>query len=951
MLSLTNSTIENNIANYGGGLENFNQGNSTINDCTFTGNTASVGSAAGVNNWDGGPLTLTNSTVAYNNGDGVWATGMDNCIVAGNTGSAIYAGTSGTDTLTSVTGLATTLAYNGAPTPTLALAPGSSALGIGDPNQAGTTAQNGVIRPAGNVAVGAFQGADWVVTDPNGNAGSGSSADITLPYAVANAQNGDTITFASGLSGQTILLNSTLTIGHSYSIIGLGSANLAVSGGNSVSDFIVTSGVTASISGLTIENGSFTTFSSNNIGAGISNSGALALTNDAISNNGALNNLMIFEGAGVYNSGDLIADDCTFAANTSYFNGGGLFNTGTATLSNSTVFGNAAETDGGGIYNSGLLTLSDATVAGNHGWHNFSSLPVFGGGVYNVGTLQMDNTIVADNANAATTGPDVYGTIASANYCLIGISSGNTIATGNNNLTGSSGLTTALADNDSAPTQTLALIPGSQALAAGDPSQAGTTAQNGIVRPAGAVDIGATQGGVTWIVTDPNGNAGSGSPLDITLPYAVAHAEDGDEITFAGSLSGQTIALNAPLTINHDFTISGPGSANLAVSGANLVQDFVVNSGACATLLGLTIENGLAADGAGINNSGMLSLIDDAISNNATLNNVAFDNFDGAGIFNSGILNVYGSTINNNSAYTNGGGILNAGTATLSNSTIFGNAAFTDGGGIFNSGSLTLTNDTVSGNVGYGGANNLPENGGGIFNVAGATLQMDNTIVAGNASSSTNGPDVFGTIAVCNYCLIGNPSGATYSGTGNRTGSAGLAPSLAYNGGPTQTLALLPGSQAVGAGDPGQAGTFAQNGIVRPSAPAIGAYQTPPPPPPIITNVVINQNISLLYNAAGQPMPGVERSMVEDIVYTFSEPVNFQRRSEPVHHRGCLGSDWDRAINVEWARCPGRATRNGKWTSVRTQVPPAVVRRSPMAPTRSPSTIRAPSRPNPMAKP
>ena len=44
--------------------------------------------------------------------------------------------------------------------------------------------------------------------------------------------------------------------------------------------------------------------------------------------------------------------------------------------------------------------------------------------------------------------------------------------------------------------------------------------------------------------------------------------------------------------------------------------------------------------------------------------------------------------------------------------------------------------------------------------------------------------------------------------------------------------------------------------------------------PPTITNVVLNEDISALYNAAGQPAAGVQRSMVNDIVYTFSEPVN-----------------------------------------------------------------------------
>jgi Right handed beta helix region len=909
LLTLSDSTVDGNIANWGGGVENYNGGSMSINDCTFTGNTGSSG--AGVNDYAGGPLNLSNSTIAYNNGDGVYVTAMDNCIVAGNTSGAIYAGTSGTYTLTSVTGLSATLAYNGGSTPTLALTPGSSALGVGDPGQAGTTAQNGVVRPAGNVAVGAFQGADWVVTDPNGNAGSGSLGDVTLPYAVANAQDGDSITFASYLSGDTIVLNSTLTIGHSYTITGLGSANLAVSGGNSVQDFIVNAGVTTTISGLTIENGSFASLNfGTSDGAGIANNGVLTLNDDAISNNGTIGNGVIYLGAGVYNTGNLSVDNCTFTGNVSYYDGGGLCNSGNATVTNSTFFANAAYTAGGGICNFGRMTLSDSTVAGNYGWDNDPSFPEVGGGVYNGGTLQMDNTIVAGNGNVSTNGPDVSGTIAVANYDLIGNPSGATYS-GTGNLTGSAGLTAVLAYNNGAPTQTLALMPGSQALGAGDPNQAGTTAQNGITRAVGYVDIGACQGGVSWVVTDPNGNFGSGSPLDITLPYAVSHAQDGDTITFAGALSGDTIVLNSTLVINHDYTISGLGSTHLAVSGNNAVQDFYVSPGACTTILGLTLENGLAADGGGIENRGMLTLIDDAVSNNATLNNIAFAGYNGAGIFNSGILSVYGSTINGNSAYTNGGGVYNSGTATLSNSTIFGNAAFTAGGGLFNSGSMTLINDTVAGNFGYGGSPSLPELGGGIYN--GGTLQMDNTIVANNVTSGS-GPDIYGTIASASYCLIGNTSGNSISsGFSNLLNvSAGLASSLAYNGGPTQTLALLAGSPAISAGDPGQAGTYAQNGLLRPGAPSIGAYQFQAPPPNI-TNVVINENLSALYNAPGQPAPGTQRSMVNDIVYTFSEAVNIVSSGvDPSVFTVAVAAGWTGTVpTLSWA--PVTGSGNTEW--------------------------------------
>jgi Dockerin type I domain len=82
-------------------------------------------------------------------------------------------------------------------------------------------------------------------------------------------------------------------------------------------------------------------------------------------------------------------------------------------------------------------------------------------------------------------------------------------------------------------------------------------------------------------------------------------------------------------------------------------------------------------------------------------------------------------------------------------------------------------------------------------------------------------------------------------------------------------------------------------------------------PPPIITSVVINQDISALYNAAGQPTPGVQRSMVEDIVYTFSEPVNFT--SDPNVFSIAVASGWTGTVptTLEWAAVAGSG--NTQW--------------------------------------
>src|SRR5262249_2987358 len=120
-----------------------------------------------------------------------------------------------------------------------------------------------------------------------------------------------------------------------------------------------------------------------------------------------------------------------------------------------------------------------------------------------------------------------------------------------------------------------------------------------------------------------------------------------------------------------------------------------------------------------------------------------------------------------------------------------GNSA-TYGGGLFNDWILTLTNCTVSGNS--------ATYGGGIGNEVLTTLA--NTIVAGQ----TSGGDIWndGLVNGDNN-LIGDGSGIS-GGTRNLLAPPAnptdppLAP-LGDNGGPTQTMALLPGSPALNAGN------------------------------------------------------------------------------------------------------------------------------------------------------
>ena len=168
----------------------------------------------------------------------------------------------------------------------------------------------------------------------------------------------------------------------------------------------------------------------------------------------------------------------------------------------------------------------------------------------------------------------------------------------------------------------------------------------------------------------------------------------------------------------------------------------------------------------------------------------------------------------------------------LINSTVYGNSAYFGCRHIQQARHPHATDSTISGNT----AN---EEGGGIYLRFGTSLAMDNTIVAGN-NAAFSGPDINGTITSANYSLIGSSGGNNASpalGTGDLINvSANLGP-LANNGGPTETMALLPGSPAIAAGDPGQVGTVAQNGATRPALLVdIGAYQTPQVAPTVTLN-------------------------------------------------------------------------------------------------------------------
>jgi hypothetical protein len=140
----------------------------------------------------------------------------------------------------------------------------------------------------------------------------------------------------------------------------------------------------------------------------------------------------------------------------------------------------------------------------------------------------------------------------------------------------------------------------------------------------------------------------------------------------------------------------------------------------------------------------------------------------------------------------------------------------------------TLTNVTI--------ANNRADTSGGGLFIAAGTANLFNTLIAGNVQGATDSPsDIAGiadsATAISSNNLIGDGSGGLDPARANLLGSPTqlldplLAP-LGDYGGPTLTMALLPGSPAIDTGSPAYAPPTDQRGRPRVGPPDIGAFES-----------------------------------------------------------------------------------------------------------------------------
>ena len=750
--TVQNSTFSGNQGgNFGGGI--YNRGPMIVDSSTFSGN--SGGYSGAISNNGNGVLTVQSSTLNSNSGTHQGG-GIDNrengtltvvsSTLSGNRGVGIFNNSSGTSTLNNTIVAANFDEYGTPNDIEGAVAGGSShnligvSTGLSGISNGSSGNQVGTAAAPINPMLGALQdngGPTATMALLPGSPAFNAGDNSLIPVSVTTDQRG---------SGYARIENGTVDIGAYEFVID-----------NDPSTFIVTNLADNGLGSLrrAILNANanlgadIIQFVSGLTGTILLTSGELAITTDAIDVQGP--------GAGVITvSGNNASRVFRVIAN--------------ATISGLTIAGGNAD-NGGGIYNAfGTLTVRNSTFSGNSAGN--------GGGILNAyGALTVVHSIFSGNVSS---GSGYYGP---------GYAGGGGIYNANY------GTQTTI--------QNSSFIDNSTAFAGGGVYNQGTLIVEGSTVSGNSTSYdggGIFNWGTLAVLTSTlSGNSAGGLPGSNGAGGAILNFNrlTVDRSTFTGnfaSYQGGGIYNRGASTLMVDRSTFTGNSAYLyggaILSDGTLIVDRSVFS------------NNSAAFGGGINNNQYGNAYATMTVRNSTLVGNSASN-SGGGFYNRGTLTLESSTLSGNSTQGFGGGIENfSGTLTVQNSTLSGNSA-AYGGGIHNweAGTLIVNNSTLSSNSDWG-------YGGGIYTRGTSTLQ--NNIVAANLDSYGTAYDIDGVItSSSSHNLIGvdtNLTGISHGSNGNQVGTAAvpinpMLGALQDNGGPTATMALLPGSPAFNAGD------------------------------------------------------------------------------------------------------------------------------------------------------
>jgi len=420
------------------------------------------------------------------------------------------------------------------------------------------------------------------------------------------------------------------------------------------------------------------------------------------------------------------------------------------------------------------VTVSGLTLSGGQDNDPYTG----GGGILNLGTLTVTGSVITGNSAGAGGGLDNDGALTVTGSVITGNSAVGDFGSGGGLYNDGGTLTV----NDSTVSDNTA-------------NSGGGITNHGTLTVTDSTVSGNSAGGYG---SDGGGGIFNVGPLTVTGSLITGNSASGGggiENYKTLTLTDSIIRGNTALDIGAG--LEGTDQSTQTVSDCTISGNSATTSGS----IGGGIDTGFQAT---------LTVTDSTISGNSAAD------FAG-GIDNGGTLTLTGSTVSGNSAGgIGGGGIYNVDVATVINCTLSGNSAVSTGGGIFDQYLLTVVNSTLSGNT--AGA------GGGLFTEAPAVATVATSIFA---NPDDNLVRQSGAIVSRGRNLFSDAPALPLDPTDLVNTNPLLGP-LADNGGPTQTLALLPGSPAIDAGVSLSYVTTDQRGVARPRGKAadLGAFES-----------------------------------------------------------------------------------------------------------------------------
>jgi len=234
---------------------------------------------------------------------------------------------------------------------------------------------------------------------------------------------------------------------------------------------------------------------------------------------------------------------------------------------------------------------------------------------------------------------------------------------------------------------------------------------------------------------------------ELTINPAGNYSINGDNHAGMSIAEGKTLNINGVGRLNDD------GSVDTSITGFVKTDQnggFVDNSGV------LNVKNSVFNDNEGVNGGAIYNSGTANVNNTYLTSNNAGSN--AGAIYNVGDLSLNDSVFNNNGAAADGGAIYNEGSANLTNVEFFDNGSVANGGAVYNTGDLLIKDSDFLANISESSAGaiynagtatitdttfseNEAQNGGAIYNTGTATItdtSFENNIASENGGAIYN---------------------------------------------------------------------------------------------------------------------------------------------------------------------------------------------------------------------